>query len=507
MEDKKEMKSVNLTREFIVYVSRNKKSWKIIDELYYKNYDRCLEIEDEVKERIEQYNINLKKETIENTCYINKLTSLLILDEYCDSLDNIMSVISKAFNKAYKYAISNSIIKLSSFQKRKLNPENSIDDIFSECLCLLLTAMINDKKIDVNDIAYMVLMEGFYGINKVEGGLTKSQFSYENCKKSRKTLINELELIIRGKYFKLGYNSEGLHDFLEEKRCFGDTDERKLHVSRIKDDIYCKMYCSIEYTDIILGKTNAGALLKDVEIKKEVVKDFINAYLVLNGHDKPKQDIEINKNDVNLEELSTYVAMSVIQALYIEAYGNTYRFFFENYNDNINAKYKELLNEDRDVKKNNLKLQDENEKVKSENEELKRRLSKLEKELEKSKTNNKELFELRNYIFNNQEDETNIEEENINLEYLKGKKVVCFGGNKAWISSMSKEFDWTFIPADIMNFDATILKDSDIVFIKATHISHAMYYKVIANLGEETEIKFINNNNINRIKEELSLKN
>ena len=49
MEDKKEMKSVNLTREFIVYVSRNKKSWKIIDELYYKNYDRCVEIEDELK--------------------------------------------------------------------------------------------------------------------------------------------------------------------------------------------------------------------------------------------------------------------------------------------------------------------------------------------------------------------------------------------------------------------------------------------------------------------------
>lgn len=505
MEDKKEMKSVNLTREFIVYVSRNKKSWKIIDELYYKNYDRCVEIEDEVKERIEQYNINLKRETIENTCYINKLTSLLILDEYCDSLDNIMSVISKAFNKTYKYAMSNSIIRLSSFQKRKINMNDSIDDIFSECLCLLLTAMINGKKVDTDDKAYISLMEGFYRLNKVEGGLTKSQFSYENCSKSRKTLINELELIIRGRYFKLGYNMEGLHDFLEEKQCFSDADDRKLDTSKVKDDIYCKMYCSIEYTDIILGKTSAVALLKDIEIKKEVVKDFINAYLVLSGYYKPDQEIEIDKKNVNLEELSTYVAMSTIQALYIEAYGSTYEFFFENYNDNINAKYKELLNEVRDVKKNNLKLQDENEKIKLENEELKRRLSKLERELEKSKTNNKELFELRNYIFNNQEDETNIIEENINLKYLEGKKVVCFGGNKSWISSMGKEFDdWTFVPADIMNFDATILKDADIVFIKATHISHAMYYKVIANLGEETEIKFINNNNINRIKEELS---
>lgn len=504
MKNTEEKKVINLTKEFVVYVSRNKKSWKKIDELYYKHYSRCVDIEDEVKERIEEYNINLKNETIETTCYISKLISLIILDEHCDSVDNIISIISSAFSKTYKYAMSNSIIKLSSFRKRKLNPKNSIDDIFSEFLCLLLTAMLNGKKVDTNDEDYIILMKGFYGLNRVESGLTKSQFSYENCKKARKTVINELELIIRGRYFKLGYNMEGLHNFLEEKQCFGDLDDRKLDVSKVKDDIYCKMHCSIEYTDIILGKTNAGALLKDVEIKKEVVKDFINAYLVMSGYDNIKEDIEINKNDINLEELSTYVAMSVIQALYIESYNNTYSFFFENYNDNINAKYKELLNEVRDVKKNNLKLQDENEKVKLENEELKRRLSKLERELEKSKTNNKELFELRNYIFNNQEDETNIIEENINLKYLEGKKVVCFGGNKAWISSMSKEFDWAFVPADAINFDAAILKDADIVFIKATHISHAMYYKVIANLGEETKIKFINNNNITRIKEELS---
>lgn len=504
MENSENKATIVIAREFVLYVSRNKKSWKIIDELYYRNYDRCVEIEDEVKEKLKQFNINLNKESVENTCYLNRLTSLLILDEQCGSFDNIMSVISKAFNKTYKYAMSNSIIRLSSFKKRKINSNDSIDNIFSEILCLLAIAMIYGKKIDTDDEMFSSLMESLLALEAVDNGLVKLQFSHENCKKDRKSLINELELILRGKYFYTGYNIEGLHDFLEEKRCFGNTGNRKLYTSRTKDDIYCKMYCSIEYTDGILGKTNAGALLKDIEIKKDVVKDFINAYLVLNGYDDQEQDITISKNDINLEELSTYVAVSIIQALYLEAYGNTYKFFFENYNDNINAKYKELLNEGRDVKKNNLKLQDENEKVKIENEELKRRLSKLEKELEKSKTNNKELFELRNYIFNNQEDETNIIEENINLKYLEGKKAVCFGGNKAWISSMSKEFDWAFVPADAINFDAAILKDADIVFIKATHISHAMYYKVIANLGEETEIKFINNNNINRIKEELS---
>lgn len=495
--------SVNFAKEFIVYISRNKKSWKKIDELYYKYYDRCIDVKDEVKERIEEYRINIKNETIENICYINKFTSLIILDENCDSVENVMYIVSSAFSKAYKYAISNSIIKLSSFQKRKINVNDPLDDIFSEHLCLLFVAMIYNKKVDEKDEFYLKLVENLYKLNNIENGLIKSGFSHENCNKTRKTSINELELIIRSRYFISGYNAEGVHDFLEVKNCFDDLNDRSLHISKTKDDVYCKMYCSLEYTDNILNKTNARVLFKGIEIKKEVVKDFINAYLILSGYSL-NENTKINKEDINLEELSTYVVISIVQALYIEAYDNTCKFFFENYNENINIKYEELLNEDRALKKNNLKLQDENERLKVEIEELKRKLDKTDKELEKFKSNNKELFELRNYIFDNQEDEVDTEE-NISLEHIKDKKVVCFGGNKAWISNMGKEFDnWTFISAEVTNFNTTILKDVDIVFIKATHISHAMYYKVIANLDDDTEIKFINNNNIDRIKKELS---
>lgn len=503
MENTKERIFVNLTKEFIVYVSRNKKSWKKIDELYYKRYNECIDSEDDIKERIKEYGINLKIESIEVTCYINKLIALILLDEHYNSTNNIMSLISSSFSKSYKYAMSNPVVKLSSFQKRKININDSMDDIFSECLCLMLVAKLNDKQVDENDFVYKRMMECLYRVNNVDNGLIKTSFSYEKCSKTRKIVINELELILRGRYFSCGYNAEGLHEFLEVKECFGDANDRNLHTSKTKNDIYCKMYCSIEYTDNVLNKTNAGALFKDIEIKKDTIKDFINTYLIMSGY-LLEDNIKINKNDINIEELSTFVAISLVQALYIEAYGNAYKFFFENYNENINVKYKEVLNENRDTKKNNLKIQDENEKLKLENEELKRRINKLEKELEKSKANNKELFELRSYIFNHQEEKTDIEEEYINLEYLKDKKIICFGGNKTWISNMGKEFDnWIFVPANIMNFDTSILKDMDIVFIKATHISHAMYYKIIANLNDETEIKFINNNNINRIKKEL----
>lgn len=495
--------SVDVLKEFIVYISRNKKSWKIIDELYYKYYDECVSVEDGVKETIKNHNINLKSETIESTCRINRLIALMILDEYAQSKDNLITVIKTAFNKSYKYAISNTTIKLSSFLRRKINFKDSIDNIFAEHLAMLMTARIYGKKIDEEDEGYISLMHTFYELNNINNGSLKTAFSYTNCNKSRKLVIDKLELIIRGKFYKNSYGVEGLHDFLEVKGCFNNG---SLQLSKVKDDIYCKMYSAIDYADTIISKVNREALLNDIKIKSETVKDFINSYLVLDGYND--KDSIINIEDINLEELSTYIAICVIQALYIESYDSTCKFFFENFNDTINVKYKNLLSDSKEIKKTNLKLQDENERLKIEIEELKRKLDKSNKEIEESKVNNKELFELRNYIFNNQEDIEDLEEENIDLDYLKDKKIVCFGGNKAWISNMSKEFDnWTFIPADAINFDTSILKDVDIVYIKATYISHSMYYKVIANMNSDTEIKFINNNNINRVKNELHMQN
>ena len=91
-----------------------------------------------------------------------------------------------------------------------------------------------------------------------------------------------------------------------------------------------------------------------------------------------------------------------------------------------------------------------------------------------------------------------------NTDYLSDKKVVCFGGTNSWILNMSTEFNWDFISADSINFDTNILKDVDIVIIKATYISHSMYYKIIANTPKSASIKFINGTNINKIKHELS---
>lgn len=187
---KKDTISVNSTREFIVYVSRNKKAWKNIDELYYKNYDKCFDIEDEVKERMKEYEIDSKKETVESACYMKKLIALMLLDERARFFDNLEKLISSAFTKAYQYAISSTVINLDSYRVRKISPGISTDDMFSEFLCLMLTAAMYDKKVDEEDSFYNMLLNSFYSIKNIDNSMLKSVFSYENCSKNRKVIIN-----------------------------------------------------------------------------------------------------------------------------------------------------------------------------------------------------------------------------------------------------------------------------------------------------------------------------
>lgn len=499
-----ENEKIDVIREIMIYFSKTPKCWKKIDQLYDKYYDKCVGVREQVDERVKELDLKLENTSIEIAYYTRRFISLIILDELSNSTDNIVEIISYAFKKPYNYAISCSYIKLSSYCKKRILEVDDVDEMLAQMLAIIFMAYLYGKKIDEDDVIFVHMMYCFDTLKDKSNGSVKRNYSYQNCTKKMKALVNELELIIRSKYFTTGYNALGLHEFLEVKECFTNGE---VMVDKIKDDICCKISCAIEYADNILNKGESLSVLKGIEIKKDLVKDFINTYLIFSGYNT-EEDIIIDKNDINLEELCIFLSVAISQSLYLESYGNAHKFFFDNYSEQMNIKYKELVDKEEDLRSHHTVVLDENEKLRLENEELRRKLIKMENALNKSQSNNKELFELRNYLFNNQEeydDEVCVsKDDEIDLEYLNDKRVICFGGNKAWVSNMSKEFtNWTFIAAQSMNFDASILKDADIVFIKATYISHGMYYKVMANLNDKTEIRFINNTNINRIKKEL----
>lgn len=59
--------SVNLGRAFLLYISKNKKAWKKIDELYNNNYDKCMDLLDLLDERVRELDLKLEQESIETT--------------------------------------------------------------------------------------------------------------------------------------------------------------------------------------------------------------------------------------------------------------------------------------------------------------------------------------------------------------------------------------------------------------------------------------------------------
>ncbi|MBQ8997127.1 MAG: hypothetical protein IJ086_15340 [Clostridium sp.] len=482
-----ELPEKDLLELTILYTCRNKKSWRFIDNLYNKYYDECIEVSEEAKLRFK--NIIKERESIETKCYISKISALMVLDEQNGTQDNIVYILKNIYRKIYNYVVSVDKVKVSKYWLKHLRNSNSATNTCSEITVLIFMASFLGKEVDKTEGAYSLVATMFPHINsgKIQEDIVPGA-KYRECNKEMKLLVDKIESLIRNKRFVKGYNFDQMLIFPNNK-------------SDLKDNVYDRL-SSMSILSLTSDALNIGSLLNNIEVGRETVKDIIANYLtVYTSFDDNVLEVE----NIDMDELISFLYINMMQAMFIKLYNRTEEFFFDNYNENSITRQKILIEENRELKKKNLLLTDKNDQLQREIEELKRQLNKANKELEVSSSNNKELFELRNYIFNNQEvEEFNDVQEDYKLDYLDGKKVVCFGGTSSWISNMTNEFKWSFIPASNINFDTSILKDVDIIIIKATYISHGMYYKIISNMCESASIKFINGSNINKIKYELS---
>lgn len=244
-------------------------------------------------------------------------------------------------------------------------------------------------------------------------------------------------------------------------------------------------------------------LFEYMKIEKETVKSIVLYYINLSF----KNIVGLEISDINIKELILFVDNSMIQALYIKNYNESYNLFFENYSESLDAELRHLRKTLKDKNKENIKPKKELDECKITIGEQDKKITILEDIINSNNRNFEELYELRNYVFNLNEESSNsysnIEE--INLSFLDDKKVVCFGGNKQWIKNIKETFsNWAYISSELTNFDVNILKDAYLICIKTIHMSHAMYNRIIAHMNKDTKIKFINNNNIPIILNSLS---
>ena len=125
-------------------------------------------------------------------------------------------------------------------------------------------------------------------------------------------------------------------------------------------------------------------------------------------------------------------------------------------------------------------------------------------ELEKSEheTDRRELADLREAIFNRDQDEEGEQDEQEAASvkdlfpYKVGKTTVVFGGHDKWLKSIKQllEGDIRFISKDQDAFDASVLRKADVIWIQPNCMSHKQFYKVMDHARQwKKQVRYFTN--------------
>ena len=488
------MINLDIKLNTIKFLSKTQESYKYIDKIYFESLNKITNSSFTNPETL--YNID--KLTIESQIYLRKLI-ILCIDNKEDGDIILFDILSKTFRKAYKYVVSVNTIKMSSYLKKVYTGVYS-DSLVAEFLAVIVFANYMKKEIDIKDHIYILCLKMLYSFEEVEKNPLLFQPQYITLDDNLKFVIDKIELKLHEEYFKYGYTATSIYEIVKNKDCLSyENGKLKINREKISKDPSSKLFLAYSYVDSLLSMVTMNDLFENTTIEKETVKSFILYYLNLTF--KSISNLSISQIDFN--ELTLFISNSIVQSLYIKKYNQASKLFFENYSESLDSELKHLREEVKLKTEETLKLKNTIREYKTTIEEQDKKIDILENIINENNRNFKELYELRNYVFSlnrssNTKEYTDISE--LDLSSLDDKKIICFGGNKQWIKSMKETFpNWTYISSELINFDVNILKDAYLICIKTTHMSHAMYNRIVAHMNKDTKIKFINNNNISII--------
>lgn len=306
--------------------------------------------------------------------------------------------------------------------------------------------------------------------------------SIDNLDKKYKKILNKIELKLKSLYLKEYIPSSYVLNIDATKGYKGNN------LTFLE-----KQVLGLDYISNLEGITLISIVGKDV-FKSKQIQELILAYCNL-------QDNIEDENSINYEDLFRFIIPAIDLRYWAREYKKAKQFFFNNFDEELKEAMKEKEIEMKELKKENSLLQDENKKLKLELELLQKDKNRLESEIKEQCTSKEELVQLRNFMFNQQQEQYVITDESIDLKSIK---AIIFGGHPNWILKMKERLiNFEFISAETINFDVNILNSYEYVFINTNFIGHAMYYKIIENLNEENKLRYINNINLDRAIEDI----
>lgn len=334
------------------------------------------------------------------------------------------------------------------------------------------------KEVDESDEIYIKVIRNL--ILRNENYKHEKVLSIDRLSKDEQKLISKIELRLKSTYLK---------EYIPSSYTIGiDGSIGTFNLDALTD--LDRNLLGFDYIYDLEELSLISIVGRDI-FKSKQIQELILCYCNL------QKNIE-DENSINYEDLFKFIIPAIDIRYLAREYKKAKQFFFNNFDEELKESIEEKDLKLDSIKKENSLLEAENEKLKSELELLQKDKLRLENEIKAQLTSKEELVQLRNFMFNQQQEQEEkvLIDESINLKNIK---AIIFGGHPNWILKMKEKLtNFEFISADTINFNVNILNSYEYVFINTNFIGHAMYYKIIENLNEDNKLRYINNINVDR---------
>jgi hypothetical protein len=369
--------------------------------------------------------------------------------------------ISKGFPYAYAYISNNNYILFSKFLSRLIKKSGGIDnltdtEINSNLLILLVFALSSGKEIEVKDklyIEFLNTLELMSEHGKVEG----------TCRISLDNMPEEESIKLK-KYKEYFIQHYGL-------------------ISNISDTHRFKNEKSYKIVEFLFDYEKISTSLFDnITLSKNDIDEIFHLVSLFNPN------IENILDDV----LYCYYLKNILKS-----YSYMKDYYFRNNKETLYFQFEELESQTKDLSAS-IKSKDSTiQELQSQIQSLEKHNKILNSKIDKSKIYEEELYSLREMMFNLDNQEEYIPEDEIDISKLENIKLLIIGGHDKWQQRMKETLKNTiFISPNNLNFDISLINNVEMVYVYTQYINHSIYYKAVEGCKKyNKKIKYINVSN------------
>lgn len=432
-----------------------------------------------------------------------KALGLLLLAQVDDSITTkVQNMIEKGWKGIYNYVSKQKELDLDILLKKfanKNNKDNLTNDEFNAVFIIGLICAEFYQITIVQNETYNLIIQSLYErlasySNAPKHKEYKSQFNLHrfDYKHFDQELKDKSKNILERIFDKYGT----IHNI--DSFTFMDDKEINNYVG--------KMLMIFDTENMMLS-----SMAENIKIDEKEMQELTALYYL------------IYKNQDTVKAAKFFYLAFIIKMI-LKAYKDVKSYFFKNNKETLYLELEGLENEIKDKEKiigrletQNAFLQNEIEylrddykkTIEKENLDFKKEIGNLKTEIRLLKQNDKELFALREAMFEINQDIESEDTTEKQTKEIPGVKVLIVGGHKNWREKLTLRLPntFSFLDGTMTNFDINILNDVEHIFFYTSYMNHATYYRIINHCkNSDIHINYITHTSVDLALGEITKK-